>query len=214
MTAPAARPRLTRHQAFGLLAEAGFPSEAITTQIGLVAPLRVVLVATAEMESDLHVDAQGPPNSNGTVDRGWLQINAVHGFDADRLLTDPLYTAECAYDIYARQGVKAWSAYGRQWPAEDPPYRYLRRMPPGYGGAPLIPNPPTARQRTDQRELTRSVQQHLNSVLPDAPRLTADGVFGRGTRARLLVWKRAHHNDGHDRIDARAWMKMTAQGLR
>ena len=34
----------------------------------------MVLVACAEVESNLYVDAQGPANSNGTIDRGWLQI--------------------------------------------------------------------------------------------------------------------------------------------
>lgn len=48
-------------------------------------------------------------NTNGTVDRGIFQINSSHGYDPQRLLTDPLYNARAAVSIFKSQGLQAWT---------------------------------------------------------------------------------------------------------
>lgn len=67
-------------------------------------------VAKALAESGGVLDAVGGPNTNGTYDYGLWQINSVHGYDKNRLLGDPQYNANCAYEIWKRQGWGAWYA--------------------------------------------------------------------------------------------------------
>lgn len=52
-------------------------------------------------------------NSNGSTDYGLMQINSIHGYDAKRLVSDPLYNADCAYKIYKDAGNTwgPWSTY-------------------------------------------------------------------------------------------------------
>ena len=91
---------LTVAQAADALRAAGWPAAVIPIMVGI-----------GRAESGLRVDAQSPPNRNGTIDRGWLQINSVHHYDPTRLLSDPVYTAQAALTIYQSQGLKAWSTY-------------------------------------------------------------------------------------------------------
>lgn len=70
-----------------------------------------VMVAIGGAESGWNVAAESPPNDNGTVDEGWLQINSVHGYDSARLRSDPVYTARAGYQVYKKQGLAAWSTY-------------------------------------------------------------------------------------------------------
>ena len=67
-------------------------------------------------ESGLTADAVGAPNSNGTRDYGWLQINSIW-FDGDAATftaaakTDPVQSAVGALVIYGYQGLEAWSTW-------------------------------------------------------------------------------------------------------
>lgn len=61
----------------------------------------------------------GPLNHNGTVDYGLFAINSVHGYNPQKLKSDPLYNAKAAVAIYKQQGLKAWSTYN---PATDAQY--------------------------------------------------------------------------------------------
>lgn len=45
---------------------------------------------------------------NGTVDRGLWQINSIWGFDANRLLTDAVYSTQAAVHVFKTQGLEAW----------------------------------------------------------------------------------------------------------
>jgi hypothetical protein len=69
------------------------------------------MIAIGLAESGLRVDAVSPKNRNGTTDRGWLQINSVHGYDAGKLTSDPVYTAAAGLNIWKSQGLRAWSTY-------------------------------------------------------------------------------------------------------
>lgn len=55
-------------------------------------------VAIAEAESTHFLNAIHY-GSNGTIDRGLWQINSIHGYDANRLLSDASYNARAAYRI-------------------------------------------------------------------------------------------------------------------
>lgn len=83
----------------GWLKAAGWPAALIPT-----------MVAIGGAESGWNVNATNT-NTNGTTDDGWLQINSIHGFDRDRLRSDPLYTAAAALKIYQSQGLAAWVTY-------------------------------------------------------------------------------------------------------
>lgn len=91
---------LTPQEAAGAMRDAGWPRE-----------LWPVMVAIAKAESGLRIDAVGGPNSNGTYDYGLLQINSVHRYDKDRLLTDPIFNAKAGLSIWHGQGLRAWTTY-------------------------------------------------------------------------------------------------------
>lgn len=82
------------------LKQAGWPTALIPT-----------MVAIGGAESSWKVNAVSPTNTDGSVDRGWLQINSIHGYDASKLTTDPVYTAQAALAIYKSQGLSAWTTY-------------------------------------------------------------------------------------------------------
>lgn len=50
-------------------------------------------------------------DANGSVDYGLWQINSVHGYDANRLLSDPAYNAKAAVAVFNSSGPHAWSTY-------------------------------------------------------------------------------------------------------
>jgi murein DD-endopeptidase MepM/ murein hydrolase activator NlpD len=80
---------------------AAYASQAGFTANALVIAIAVCLAESRGVYSTLHL------NSDGTWDRGLWQINSVHTqYDANRLLTDPLYNAQAAY---------ALSSGGRNW---------------------------------------------------------------------------------------------------
>ena len=95
-----ARPRGRNAGPADWLKQAGWPSNLIP-----------IMVAIGGAESGWKVDATSPQNTNGTVDYGWLQINSVHGYDVNKLTSDPVYNARAGYQIYKSQGLGAWSTY-------------------------------------------------------------------------------------------------------
>lgn len=73
-------------------------------------------------------------NNDGSIDRGLWQINSVHSqFDAQRLVSDPLYNAQAAVSIEKSQGLTAWTTYS------SGAYRQFlgsgSKFTPNYGGA-------------------------------------------------------------------------------
>lgn len=49
-------------------------------------------------------------NADGSTDYGLWQINSVHGYDSERLLSDPIYNAKAAKEILESSGMGAWFA--------------------------------------------------------------------------------------------------------
>lgn len=84
---------------------------ALVKQVGFPAGDHVIMVAIARAESGFRTDAVSPPNTNGTVDRDLWQINSVHKYDANKLVSDATYNAQCAKRIYDSQGLRAWTTY-------------------------------------------------------------------------------------------------------
>lgn len=69
-------------------------------QVGFSGRSLVIAIAIALAESGGTVGAINTANSNGTTDRGLWQINSVHSqYNASRLLTDPTYNAQAAWQI-------------------------------------------------------------------------------------------------------------------
>ena len=83
----------------------------LVKQVGFPANVHVEMVAISKAESSFRTDAVGGPNRNQTYDRGLWQINDVHRFDRNRLVRDGKYNAECAKNVFVRQGLRAWSVY-------------------------------------------------------------------------------------------------------
>ena len=71
----------------------------------------VVAIALAESGGDS--DAVNTANKNGTTDWGLFQINDVNWRKDDprAVRLDPPENTKRAYDVYKRQGLKAWVAY-------------------------------------------------------------------------------------------------------
>lgn len=58
--------------------------------------------------------AHNKANSNGSDDKGLMQINSIHvnsGLIGDNERFDPQKNLDAAYSIYKGSGFKAWSAY-------------------------------------------------------------------------------------------------------
>lgn len=56
-------------------------------------------------------------NSDGSIDRGIWQINSVHKqFDAQRLLSDPVYNGQAAYEVYREAGnsFRPWTTFKKR----------------------------------------------------------------------------------------------------
>jgi len=65
-------------------------------------------------ESRGNPQAYNPSNSNGTNDKGLMQINSIHvnsGLIGDDERFDPQKNLDAAYAIYKGSGFKAWSSY-------------------------------------------------------------------------------------------------------
>lgn len=85
--------------------------EGLWTQAGGPQPMANIMAAIAQAESGGVVGRVGGPDKNGTFDYGLWQINSSHGYDTQKLLTDPLYNAKAAVSIYHSQGLGAWTTF-------------------------------------------------------------------------------------------------------
>lgn len=105
------------------------------TQAGWAPNMIPIMVAVGGAESGWRVDAESPPNDDGSIDYGWLQINSKHGFDPARLKSDPVYTARAGKQIYREQGLGAWSTYNngayKSFMGQRPTVGFSRTRPGG-----------------------------------------------------------------------------------
>lgn len=92
-------PTLSSEQIRDVLLSGGWPDVRVLTAV------QIALAESGGRTEATHV------NSNGTVDYGLLQINSVHGYDAGRLVMDPVYNARAGWEIFQKQGFDAWSTY-------------------------------------------------------------------------------------------------------
>lgn len=69
-----------------------------------------IAVAVALAESRGKLDATHH-NSNGTDDDGPWQVNSIHGYDRNKLRSDPNYTVNAAYEVWKSSGWGAWVTY-------------------------------------------------------------------------------------------------------
>ncbi len=85
---------------------------ALAERAGFSRSQAVVMAAIAKAESggQVGIDNAGL-NKDGSVDYGLWQINSSHGFDPQRLTTDPLYNAKAAFKVFSGQGLDAWVTY-------------------------------------------------------------------------------------------------------
>lgn len=73
-------------------------------------------LAVVRAESDCRFDAVGQ-NTDGTIDRGYWQINSIHPGITPEQYGDPIASTNHAYGIYLAEknrsgnGWKAWSSY-------------------------------------------------------------------------------------------------------
>lgn len=146
---------LTPQEAAGAMRDAGWPRE-----------LWPVMVAIAKAESGLRIDAVGGPNSNGTYDYGLLQINSVHKYDKDRLLTDPIFNAKAGLSIWHGQGLRAWTTYSSG--------AYRQYLPLGQQGAAA---PVTPAKLDGTRSTTKPGDSGGGGVLDKAGDILTGALF-------------------------------------
>lgn len=71
-----------------------------------------------DVVGDNYLSGHQPWDSPARYDYGLWQVNSQHGYDRDRLLSDPDYSAQAAYEIQQAQGWTAWATYnGGQYAA-------------------------------------------------------------------------------------------------
>lgn len=71
-----------------------------------------LMTQIAMAESSGNVAAYNPQDPYGGS-YGLFQINGVHGYDPQRLMSDPEYNLMAARQVYDKQGPQAWSTYGQ-----------------------------------------------------------------------------------------------------
>lgn len=119
-----------------ILRQAGWPDETVSTNAGPMS-LIVAMAAIGMAESSGNSSAR---NLRGEYSLGLWQINMDpklgRSYDRDRLLSDPVYNASVALQIYRQQGMRAWGAYtdGR-WRQS----KYLADSQAAYGGGTSSP---------------------------------------------------------------------------
>ena len=69
-----------------------------------------IATAVALAESRGKMDAINK-NTDGSTDCGPWQVNSVHGYDCNRLRSDPAYTVAAAHAVWQKQGWPAWVTY-------------------------------------------------------------------------------------------------------
>lgn len=160
--------QLTRAQAHAALRAAGWLESTLD-----------IMTAVGAQESSLRVDVTGPKNADGTEDYGWLQINSLHCtgspyWDKNKILSDPVYTAKCALQLYSSRGYKPWVAFTSG--------AYKKYMPP--------PTGPAIAQGCPAWFLVHDLQLFLNAATGST--LAGDGSFGPKTLAALQRYQAAH----------------------
>ena len=98
MVQQSATQTVTPSQMAAALRRAGFPIVVIPVMIA---------IGLAESGGNVHATHA---NNNGTIDYGVWQVNSVHGFNPDTLLTLD-GNASAAKAVYDKQGLHAWSTY-------------------------------------------------------------------------------------------------------
>lgn len=94
---------LSAAQVAALVVRAGFPD----TMVGDVST-RAIIVAICRRESSYQVDALDPNTASGLFKIRW---DGNQRYDQRRLLNDPEYNTQAAYEIYQARGLQAWSSY-------------------------------------------------------------------------------------------------------
>jgi NlpC/P60 family len=94
---------LSAAQVAALVVRVGFPD----TPIDGVST-RAIIVAICRHESGYQVDALDPNSASGLFKIRW---DDNQRYDQRRLLNDPEYNAQAAYEIYQARGLPAWSSY-------------------------------------------------------------------------------------------------------
>ena len=86
--------------------------------LGLHSQRTIVAIAMAESGGDIRArhdnvaSGHQPDGSSAHTDYGLLQINSIHGFDSERLLSEPAYNFECGRKIYDNAGsFNPWVTY-------------------------------------------------------------------------------------------------------
>lgn len=137
-------PTLTAAQVAALVKQAGFPQSD-----------QIIMVAIARAESGFRSDAVSPPNSNGTIDRGLFQINSVHQYDANKLISDATYNTQCAKKIYDSQGLRAWSTYNSgAWKQYENEARQGVAQAAGVNGSAALPGSDPSQQNQQKPAVT------------------------------------------------------------
>lgn len=150
-------PTITAAQCAALVKQAGFP-----------AGDQVIMVAIARAESGFRTDAVSPPNTNGTVDRGLFQINSVHKYDPNKLVSDATYNTQCAKRIYDSQGLRAWTTYTTgKWKQFENEARQGVAQASGVTGSPALPGNDPAQDGAQKPAVVYG---------PPGPQFTAAGV--------------------------------------
>lgn len=76
-----------------------------------------IAYAICMAESGGNPQAHNKANSNGSDDKGLMQINSIHvnsGLIGDNERLDPQKNLDAAYAIYKGSGFTAWSAYNNK----------------------------------------------------------------------------------------------------
>jgi hypothetical protein len=94
---------LSAAQVAALVVRAGFPD----TPVGGVST-RAIAVAICRRESGYRVDALDPNSASGLFKIRW---DGNQHYDQRRLLSDPEYNTNAAYEIYQARGLQAWISY-------------------------------------------------------------------------------------------------------
>lgn len=107
---------------------------------------------------------QPDANSIYRYDYGLMQINSVHQFDAQRLVSDGDYNFGCARVIYNMQGWNAWTTY--KWGAYLAFYQEPVALPPE---PPPPPPPAPVVLSAEARTVFSYVAGWANYAINDGP---------------------------------------------
>ncbi len=144
------------------------------------------MVGIARAESGYSVGA-----ISATNDYGLWQINAIHGFDTQQLLSDPFYNATAARRVYDMQGFGAWVTYNV---GVAPPVHATSEPFTWDGGgapAPSVPGTPStpAASRSDKVSVALTFERWRRGHV-DNPPLPGAILIARGSKSDI-PWARS-----------------------